>query len=124
MQQPVNPKDLRIGNWVNFDGKPKQITPHDLVYLDEYGAEYKDMYSYIPLTPEIFTEKHGFIWSESIGHWVINWGTNGVYFIKKATYYTGYSFQLGDHYYKLLHYLHQLQNLFHALSETELNINL
>jgi hypothetical protein len=124
MQQTINPKDLRIGNWVHLYGKPHQILPMDLVYL--YGEEddYKDMYSYIPLTPEIL-EKNGFIIANDdqyyFAHnenkwfqlWPIPGGTSAVQLNLSGKFLRPSPM-----------YVHELQNLYRWLTGPELNINL
>jgi hypothetical protein len=124
IKTPVNPKDLRISNWVNLYGKPKQILPNDLVYLSDESADFKDAYEYIPITLEIFNKRNGFD-KDYEGKAIYGYKTelnkdfivmiarinNAVRFIFK-----GISFDI-DH-------VHELQNTFRWLSGTELNINL
>jgi hypothetical protein len=73
----------------------------------------------IPITEEKLLQL-GFKYNESIKHWFINWGINGVEFIKFDEHYSLFSFQLGTGKYKVLEHIHQLQNLYFALTGEEL----
>jgi hypothetical protein len=88
----------------------------------------------IPLTPEIL-EKAGFkyaadddVWEEcKLSAFEEVWWISGMYFIEKG--WQGYTFYKStdeDTYMQLvvIEHLHQLQNLYYALTNTELNIEL
>jgi hypothetical protein len=128
--------ELRIGNWVNEFGKPKQIHSVDILYLEgEDDTDFGDMYEPIPLTPEIL-EKCGLKQYENFIE--IKGQTIGVIFpvieIHKEDWEPEY--QAGTYVYSGLgdpesygfkvkiEYLHQLQNLYFALTGEELQINL
>ena len=126
----ISANELRIGNWVNqrnrkYVGKslyPFKVRIQDLKYL-EGKTTFKERTEGIPLTPEIL-EKAGFekVREESceidLDHFRIS--------------YDGQTFLLYDNDFGpgsgvlLFHikYLHQLQNLYFALTGQELNIEL
>jgi hypothetical protein len=133
----INANEIRIGNWVEYGGEtlsvggisesvatlyPKPPVVNICYVLVPAEVSYDEI-NPIPLSPEIL-EKAGFKWSNSINHWIITWGINGVHFIKFDEYYDKFSFQLGQAHYKVLDYVHQLQNLYFALTGEELNIEL
>ena len=112
-------KELRIGNLVNVDEKAYKISGGDIYNLENYSKNYGHLYKPIPLTEE-WLEKFGFmqpdsnylIWEKQgfkpfcilfealINHWQI-----GVY---------------GGRVFKRIKYVHQLQNLYFALTGEEL----
>lgn len=114
--------ELRIGNWVmHTDGilcRLTEVDPITSTYVEDvyggrFSADWKDLRP-IELTPKVL-EKCGFeydkityslgrIWvAESIQRWDVF--LNGVFSGVSAS----------------IHFLHQLQNLFYALTGTELN---
>lgn len=126
----IQANELRIGNWViDPDGNP--VTVNDIFYSGQEGINacdnnYEcypildfDELSPIPLTPEIL-EKAGFE-KDKLGY------TNGFNFSlyynhkKDKGNYGAYwkSFEAGVDF----KHLHQLQNLYFALTGMELNIN-
>lgn len=124
----IQPQELRIGNWVNVSGntidtyqtsKPKQVSIEFLNAIKIENDERPDgiltWFSPIPLTPEIL-EKCGFVKYEPMmyrlkegWHWIAV-DTNSLYINGKQVV--------------LIEYLHQLQNLYFALTGEELTINL
>ena len=120
----LNYRELRCGNWVMYKGEPIQVT-----MVGEYGIQSKTANSTInakfqfditpiPLTHEVLSKIKGF---ELIGNSF--WGKGGyVLFI----YEDGLLFQMGNQIvsYNPIKYLHQLQNLFYALTGKELSITL
>ena len=109
--------ELRIGNLVNFEGDIMSVTSGDIHYFDEN----LDSFSPIPLTPEIL-EKAGF-----------KHLTDGVYELATETLSICYDEHGIDIAFKddmiatdLDHIksLHQLQNLYFALTGEELPIEL
>lgn len=126
----INPKELRIGNWVL-----------DTIYLeeDEIGKPLKieyfhftqpgDYFSPIPLTPEIL-EKAGFraVDAEIEGFTRVH-GRPFYSIVSKSQIFTLTDEPYGvwhyiDFPYTRLQYLHQLQNLYFALTGEDLNIEL
>lgn len=127
----MDPKELRIGNmvWLEISVSPNHdhplkyiIQPKDFVDIDEGRV----MISAIRLTPEILTEWCGFTHQGNI----ISLKSP----IQPRTDRPTYLFYFADHesirYHRTLHdhielkYLHQLQNLYFALTEMELEINI
>ncbi len=132
--------ELRVGNWVNFDSgwspeEPRQIEWHDIWHGIEKDKDAKHFVEWVALKPIPITNewllKFGFSKIESsvcdsfyIGHnpithdWLfdITWLKNSI----------DYSYE-GNPFYKNgyheLKYLHQLQNLYFALTQEELEIN-
>jgi len=121
----INPKELRIGNWVIFDRRHEQILgdisgPHGL------HQESNSNLSPISLTPEIL-EKCGFVRSQNRpmqDHYEIKdggkkfilyipWRIDGLVKLYFAPKWGGIKTPVV--------YLHQLQNLYFALTGAELN---
>lgn len=125
-------KELRIGNWVRYDGwhpdlvaKNRPIIPYDTqieyIELDDYEGEdvyvigsthiraFIDSYSLIPLTEE-WLIKFGFErWNDVYNFYH---KLNGVE-IENGNIYVGHGNEIK--------YVHQLQNLYFALTGEELN---
>jgi hypothetical protein len=119
--------ELRIGNWVNGEFANGELKPFQIFRIDGnddcYGLEP------IPLTPELL-EKCGFVRSQDEdensltlvnGRKTFKWveGNDDDYFLIYQTdcgldYNTAFE----------LEHLHQLQNLYYALTGEELEINL
>lgn len=110
--------ELRIGNYVNIDGDALYVTGSDIAYFEYNDKEY----TAIPLTPEIL-EKAGFV-SNSIvpfikgrlaitarhdQDYIFEWCKRDDQFGSPGT-----SFK----------YVHELQNLYFALTGEELPIEL
>lgn len=122
----IQAKELRIGNWVYsqmIDG-PFQIS--------NLTTDYDPLCKPIPLTEEILL-KCGFNWSDgNKTHIEINMGEGRnltFYFKDDKINETQLYDQMnqvynGMYFFKPLLYLHQLQNLYFALTNTELEINL
>lgn len=117
--------ELRIGNYF-LAGK---MTPPEIVYqitfsrLDGYlinGQIPIDHCNPIPLTPAILVDNCGFIDHDNF--YSKSWGTNGVEIIKWDDYYKGFLLELGKGRTKLIHDLHTLQNGFHFLTSSELEV--
>ena len=108
----IKAKELRIGNWVldMYDNKVKVTIIDDTV----------DWAKPIPLTPEIL-EKSGFVkqmeWTYCIE---IQVGQKLVYYLGEKGWSIGNK-NYSD--FENLKYLHQLQNLYHALTGEELEVN-
>lgn len=111
-------KELRIGNWYEHNGEYKQVSPNTIVEVWEAKRLWCKP---IPLTTEIL-EKAGFKKIEGIG-WECYNLTNydiSVYLNGFATIRT-YDEDADKFPCK---YLHQLQNLYYALTGEELDIKL
>lgn len=131
----IQPNELRIGNWVN----PKfpmivASVGKDFIYAD-FEGNLGDLWEFntkdnpaipIPLTPEIL-EKAGFV--QDIQKELLrlhdSYGSRVEWFYKKNY---GLFFVLDSEYetevIKPVQYLHQLQNLYFALTGIELSITL
>lgn len=117
-------KELRIGNWVNYKSEPIKCT-----MIGEYGIQSNSNdvlinakfitpdIAPIPIT-QVILEKCGFEKTP-----------DGCYLfsgVELYPYAIDYCFKYGE-YVKIkknLQYLHQLQNLFYALTGTELKIEM
>lgn len=114
----IQANELRIGNWVNYLRSDKEVTPLRVDRIqgnDDYGDCYP-----IPLTPEIL-QKTNFEWDIfwqglTDGNWVLTEGEKG--------YRIAYGKRRHDFIVYGIEYLHQLQNLYFALTGTELNVQL
>lgn len=112
--------ELRIGNWVEpaepeYKGKYFRVQSGDIKHIQEGSKTYK--YQPIPLTLELL-EKVGFMKDSSDGKF---YGHDfpPIYFIYDNQWsVTGMPFS------HTMEHLHQLQNLYFALTGTELTINL
>jgi hypothetical protein len=102
--------ELRVGNWIiGCNGKYFQIFEDGMEIL--MGARNYGDFDPIPLTPEIL-EKAGF-----------EKGLNGYFFRGGVEYNLKRHMLEGFGYCEIL-YVHQLQNLYYALTGEELNIEL
>lgn len=112
----MNAEELRIGNWVNVIKKvPVQITAKHIVAISEGDKQYTD----IPLTEE-WVLKLGFKKDEITKQLALG----GIEIC--GTDDSGYSLCEDDGYIligKPCKYVHQLQNLYFALTGEELIIN-
>jgi hypothetical protein len=126
----IQAQDLRIGNWVSNGQIEFQITSKDIYHLDVYVN--RVIAKPIPITPE-WLERMGFAIDKSNikGETVYVKGKcmltesgdliiiNGWLDDENLTY-SGYEVNDADNKYK---YVHQLQNLYFALTGEELTIN-
>lgn len=123
----IDPKELRIGNWVEMDNDcnyqdwvgiwiPQQVKNGS--YIDNYAH----MCRPIPLTPDILV-KCGFECKvlDEIGS-VWHFGVNPINqdWMIKLTWIIGYEHPFFLNYHHTVKCLHQLQNLYFALTGTEI----
>ena len=110
--------ELRIGNWFyNNNGEGIKCQIQHLVFCDSIECKYNP----IPLTPE-WLEKFGFE-SEDVDDYVKD---NHSVIIEKKEYSYWFAEQASDVYWQqlaVIKYVHQLQNLYFALTGEELEIN-
>lgn len=132
----IQAHELRIGNWVYLDFVPEPIAGKVLtiwqnqIETDAVSGYVKPGFGHvkpIPLTPEIL-EKCGFVRVDNDFHH--NWqmrGRNESYSVQEQDgeylFSNDYS-DAGCYVITDVKYLHELQNLFFAISKTELNIQL
>jgi hypothetical protein len=129
----IKANELRLGNWVHFTNSLGtemnfQINVFHLAYMVEadpdyvqhgYGIKYiEGSIKGIALTPEIL-EKSGFVNEESDRGWTflgfaLIEDTDGLFWLNEEVYFSITP---------CLH-LHQLQNLYFALTGQELSVNL
>jgi len=118
----VDVKELRVGNVVSVYGKPKILTLQDIRFIDSDNQNPKNKgcnAQYIPLTEE----------------WLLNFGfeKQGIYYFKD--YFFGIYDDLSEvclwndgeqigYKNENIKYIHQLQNLYFALTNEELTVNL
>jgi hypothetical protein len=114
----IKANELRIGNWYFEYGMPRQATALFIYKLESIRIRDKiaiDI-SPIPLTPEIL-EKCGFVY-DGTAHWVKRIsGMNVCHFPDIETHIDGEPINY-------LPSLHQVQNLYFALTGEELTITL
>jgi hypothetical protein len=109
--------ELRIGNWVDNDGYYQQIHFTDIADLST-GCGGAHLYKPIVLTPEIL-EKAGFMKVYAV------WDGRDIDHRKDRLFIWGHNGCTDGHTVDFpCKFLHQLQNLYFALTGTELNINL
>lgn len=113
----IQANELRIGNLVSVENKPYIITSGDIYNLDCYYKQYINFYEPIPLTEE-WLLRFG-----AILHPNKNWDLQlkiGAINLSFRVYKKWYSelegIYLGQH----IQFVHQLQNLYHALTGEEL----
>jgi hypothetical protein len=122
--QTILANELRIGNWVNTSVEPtlltdynkvKEITSDALVCENVGACDWSDI-TPIPLTPEIL-EKAGFEDD-------LPWKKNNFCLDSECRFHvvdgTGYGVIIA----RQIKFVHQLQNLYFALTGEELEINL
>ena len=128
--------ELRIGNWVMYNDqntepmpRPVKIIVTDLILI--YEGVKECVYAPIPLTPEILV-KCGFSGHlykpQYIGKDVPSEGMTTDFVLTKPLYMGEwqdfYAFGYDDFRFTKIEHLHQLQNLYFALTGTELEVNL
>ena len=117
-------KDLRIGSWVRIDsltdGSTTEVEAY-VFHIDEMIWTTKYKYSPIPLTEE-WLVKFGFE-EDSCNYYKIIENQEAVLYIDKldTTFAYGYPYECSGGDLKLKH-VHQLQNLYFALTNEELTI--
>ena len=127
----MTPAELRIGNWITVMGSlPSQVTAHFLYMMETYTpvdpddeADYKEMTNPIPLTGEWlvklgFKKKIKQLRSGFFELWICRHGVKG---ISLNCYPAGYFLSSPRRQLKV-QYVHQLQNLYYALTGEELTI--
>jgi hypothetical protein len=113
----INANELRIGNWVTYKGQSDRIERND------FAQTYLDRYEPIPITSKIL-KKCGFEKQEDGdgGYYHELLSENGVLFIEGDK--KGYTDVFIDMWENIrVRYLHQLQNLYFALTNSELKID-
>lgn len=143
----INPKELRIGNivWQGELYKESIVTSYELNQFSDYNrgvtnlSEYYKEWKPIPLTEEwlvnfgfenkgVFVNKliiSGSSSGDMDGAILFQSKSANVYFINRVFHYeiSRSDDDYGDHYYtKKIEYVHQLQNLYFALTGEELTI--
>jgi len=111
--------ELRIGNYYNQFGYTHQATGSTISELEK-APESQLWCKPIPLD-ESWLIRAGFIYHNPSDFYSKNWGRNGAEIVKK--YPDGWMFELGKGYLRHFEYVHQLQNLFFALTGTELQFS-
>lgn len=124
----IDPKEVRPGNWVmkitGMDVNRHPFFAYKAVAIDEYFYTFVKVCFPIPLTTAIFG-KCGF--KHSFGDWYLNLEAEG---IDDGLPFLRYRHTEKGWYLKTMKlpaqpvYLHQLQNLFYALTKKELNVQL
>lgn len=121
----IDSKEFMIGNWVLYNGIPVQVTrisPNAITVSGmSVGTRLEDL-TPIPLTDEVLGKIEGFEKSGDNEHWFI--GHFGF-----CLWYDGQDWcmkpRINDHLViAYCQHLHQLQNLFFSLTQTELKIEL
>jgi hypothetical protein len=111
----MNPKELRIGNHVLLNGKPLEVRS---IYSNDYFGKpvMQSEYKPIPITKE----------------WLLEFGWKQCDSFTEAYHFNGFRFVLTENEQWIeysdneaidIKYVHQLQNLYFALTGEELTIN-
>jgi hypothetical protein len=122
-------EELRIGNIVYANGVNYKVwsicggyIELDSEPLDHHTSLVLDKIEPIPLTEE-WLLKFGFVIGSLKNCYFKAWGKNGVESIVYEYHYKGgFEYELGTHTFKVIEYVHQLQNLYFALTGNELII--
>jgi hypothetical protein len=112
--------ELRIGNWVEILGNSKRLDFFTTIQPSSFSVNIEKTYGPIPLD-EDWLQKFGFEKNQN-GLWHINNTNNEIYLLNQNGYQCcdiDEIFFIGEK----LQYVHQLQNLFFALTQTELQFN-
>lgn len=113
MEPKINPRELRLGNLVSYNG-----IIHPIVNADQ--IHYSGGLEPIPLTPAIL-EKCGFRTNGNFWYDDGNVGVNNDMSVYVTADVGDGSHETGILNLPHIKYLHQLQNLVHIISGTELN---
>lgn len=119
----IQANELRIGNWYDHNGSYRQVTPNTIEEVWEGERIYVNP---IPLTPEIL-EKCGFEPTTDMPNEYFIRLSNG---IDKLIVCNGkvtvviFGSRILTSWYNHVNSLHQLQNLYFALTGKELNVQL
>ena len=110
----IDAKELMLGNWANYGNEPTQITTVWLTYIEYWGSHVaskkkplpEKMFSPIPLTEG----------------WLLEFGINEIIKLDIGIWNNGDAIYLmyGNERSVSLKYVHQLQNLYFALTGEEL----
>jgi hypothetical protein len=124
----LDPKDVRVGNWVikitGIDTNAKSFFEYKAIAIDEYYFAFANVCFPIKLSPAVLGNcgfKHEF------GDWYKNLYCEGV---DEGVPFLRYQHKQNAWYFENTRlpaqpqYLHQLQNLFYALSGQEITIHL
>ena len=124
----IDPKDVRVGNWLlkitGIDENNSSFFEYKPIAIDEYFFTFAKVCFPIKITPAVLGNcgfKHEF------GDWYKNIDADG---IEDGLPLLRLKKKDGNWYFRENQvpaqpvYLHQLQNLFYALSKTELNVRL
>jgi hypothetical protein len=124
----IDLKDVRPGNWVikslGVDEDNQPIQEYKAVTIDEYLYTFVRVYFPITITTDVLG-KSGF--KHEFGDWYMNLATEG---IDNGMPFLRYKHQEKCWYLKEIKipaqpvYLHQLQNLYYALTKKELTVRL
>lgn len=120
----IKENELRVGNWVIGSDAyfAAEIKPYQVKGFDLYGGRY-DYFEPIPLTPDIL-KKCGFMRDRN------GWNLPSTQFSLTDKFYPCWLDRMlwpqdiNDFREQRLNYLHQLQNLYFALTAKELEIKL
>ena len=107
----INSIELRFNNFVKYEGEIKQIkSMWDFDYIDDFYP--------IPLTKELLLTC-GFVWVDSFKCYVHGYKTEKEFILKQ---YSDFWLMCDIDLKVVVKYLHQLQNLYFALTNNELKI--
>jgi len=126
----IQVNELRFGNWIKYLGDVVQVFGTRGIYvitIDEHNEREQQIafpaFEPIPLTPEIL-EKAGFVLRQKDEDGII-YGKEKYTIIYTRCTPGGFGYFLNGYHNDVhLQYLHQLQNLYFALTGEELKINL
>ena len=113
---------LLPGNVVMRYNTAVKLTPKYVYYFSEGKMQFGNIYSPIPLTPEILVKWCG--WNRDKNKYWKSWGKNGFHIILWDDYYDAFKLELGLHHYKVLDTLNHLQNLFYFLTGEEMVVTI
>ena len=120
---PILPNELRVGNVLMYTGSDEgpmrcKIDAMDIFFCQNRNEEFNSIHQRIPITEEILLEMGFQIHGRRISKdWFYLWSDNQkiVFALAEMQEETGA--------YLVINFLHQLQNLYFALTGEELTIN-
>jgi hypothetical protein len=114
----IQAQDLRIGNWASNGQIEFQITSKDIYHLDVYVN--RVIAKPIPITPE-WLERMGFGFEKIGNGWHLDVEINHYCLYSESGKYVDL-FVFSDEVGQQCQYIHQLQNLYFALTGEEITI--
>lgn len=119
----IDPKELRIGNYFQWKDIASMGVGVDVITNGQMIQDYQGFKDPIPLTSE-WLEKFGWIWNEECNSFEKYGDTRmNLQYHDVNSSYSMFNYVLKAKIADKLQYVHQLQNLYFALTGKELTLN-